>query len=73
MIITIFKLLRRIWRTVGARSSYVALYELKLCCLVHHHGPVPSTVPGFYIVRERGTSKTSEVLGSIYTCQECNF
>ena len=68
MTITIFKQLRRTWITAGAGSNSITWHELKLCCLVRHHGPVPSTMPDIYIVRERGSSKTNEVLGCVCVC-----
>lgn len=69
------KLLKRLHINVGVRSISVALWGLKHCYFVHHCIPVPSSVPGIYMVRDRETSsRTNGVLSGPYSIsQEWNF
>ena len=75
MAIIFSKLLKRLQINVGVWSISVALWGLKHCCFIHHSIPVPSTVPGIYMVRDRETSsRTNGVLSGPYSIsQEWNF
>lgn len=71
MIIIFSKPLKKIWINVGVWSITVALQGLKCCCLVHHYIHMPSTVPGIYMLRERGRlSRTNRALSGPYSINQ---